>query len=149
MTSNIHASCIALGSAGVLFQGPSGCGKSDLALRLIDEGAVLVSDDYVALSAVNGTTHASPPPTIEGLIEVRGLGLLTVPFVGDVEVSLVVELIDRDNVPRLPDPDDTHIELLAGLHVPLIRLSAYDPSTPAKIRFAIKALHDGSIRTTL
>ena len=149
MTSNIHASCIALGPSGVIFQGPSGCGKSDLALRLIDEGAILVSDDYVALATVDGATHASPPPTIEGLIEVRGLGLLTVPFANDIEVSLVVELIDRDKVPRLPDPDDTHIELLAGLPIPLIRLSAYDPSTPAKIRLAIKALHDGSIRTTL
>jgi HPr kinase/phosphorylase len=149
MAKNIHASCIALGEDGVVFQGPSGCGKSDLALRMIDEGAALVSDDYVSIRADSGETRASPPPTIEGLIEVRGLGLITVSYVSDVRVALVVELIDRADVPRLPDPDDTHIELLPDMPVPLIRLSAYDASTAAKVRLAIRALRDGALRTSL
>ena len=42
---NIHASCVAAGSGGVLILGNSGQGKSDLALRLIDKGARLVADD--------------------------------------------------------------------------------------------------------
>jgi serine kinase of HPr protein (carbohydrate metabolism regulator) len=149
MSNNIHASCIALGEEGVIILGTSGAGKSDLALRLVDEGAGLVSDDYVALEEHGNEVSASPPPTIEGLIEVRGLGLINVPFVQQTIVHLVVELVDRDAVPRLPDPDDTHYELLPGHMVPMIRLSAFDPSTPAKIRLAVRALRDGMVRTSL
>ena len=149
MSNNIHASCIALGEEGVVILGPSGAGKSDLALRLVDEGAGLVSDDYVALEERGNGVSASPPPTIEGLIEVRGLGLITVPFVHQTIVRLVVELVDREAVPRLPDPDDTHHELLPGHMVPMIRLSAFDPSTPAKVRLAVRALRDGMVRTSL
>ena len=149
MSNNIHASCIALGEEGVVILGASGAGKSDLALRLVDEGAGLVSDDYVALEERGNEVGASPPPTIEGLIEVRGLGLINVPFVQQTIVRLVVELVDRDAVPRLPDPDDTHHELLPGHMVPMIRLSAFDPSTPAKVRLAVRALRDGMVRTSL
>lgn len=146
---NIHASCIAIADNGVLLRGPSGCGKSDLALRMIDEGALLVSDDYVAVSAVGRDLQAMPPPTIEGLIEVRGLGLLTVPFIPTVNLRLVVDLVDRSEVPRLPDPNDTHAEILPGLELPLLRLMAFEASTPAKIRLAVRALNDGSLRTSL
>ena len=54
MSETIHASTIAIGGHAVLIEGPSGAGKSDLALRLIDRGAVLVSDDYTVLSASRG-----------------------------------------------------------------------------------------------
>ncbi len=149
MSNNIHASCVALGEDGVVITGPSGAGKSDLTLRLVDEGAGLISDDYVALEAHGDDVLASPPPTIEGLIEVRGLGLINVPFIQQAIVRLVVELVDRDAVPRLPDPDDTHHELMPGHIVPMIRLSAFDPSTPAKVRLAVRALRDGMMRTSL
>jgi HPr kinase/phosphorylase len=149
MSNNIHASCITFDENGVIILGPSGAGKSDLALRLVDEGAGLVADDYVALETFEGNVRASPPPTIEGLIEVRGLGLITVPFKQQATVRLVVELVDRDAVPRLPDPDDTHHELLPGHLVPMIRLSAFDPSTPAKVRLAVRALQGGMLRTSL
>ena len=149
MSKNVHASCIAFEDCGVLIQGPSGSGKSDLALRLVDEGAALVSDDYVALEATGGDVTASPPPNIGGLLEVRGLGLITVPFVPEVRVALVVDLVERADVPRLPDPDDTHAEVLPGINVPMVRLCAHDASTAAKIRLAVRALRDGKVRTTL
>ena len=71
MSDNLHAACVALGDDGVVIVGPSGGGKSDLALRLIDEGAILVSDDYVWVTAVEGSAKASPPPTIELLHPIR------------------------------------------------------------------------------
>ena len=47
----LHATAIAINGAGVLLLGPSGSGKSDLALRLIDRGAVLISDDGVLVDS--------------------------------------------------------------------------------------------------
>jgi serine kinase of HPr protein (carbohydrate metabolism regulator) len=41
----LHATSVAIDGHVVLIQGVSGIGKSDLALRLIDRGAVLISDD--------------------------------------------------------------------------------------------------------
>ena len=44
-SKKMHATSVALEDNGVLIEGPSGSGKSDLALRLIDSGATLISDD--------------------------------------------------------------------------------------------------------
>src|SRR5262249_18332162 len=97
---NIHASCVAMDSAGVLLLGRSGAGKSDLALRLIDDGAVLVADDRVLLSARKGVLRASAPDSIRGLIEIRGLGIVTMPVKNTAAVRLAVQL-GREG-PRLP-----------------------------------------------
>ena len=40
-----HATTVSLAGQGIFITGPSGAGKSDLALRLIDTGAILVADD--------------------------------------------------------------------------------------------------------
>ena len=80
MTVTLHASCVAIRGRGVLLTGPSGAGKSDLALRLIDRGAVLVGDDGVVIEARDGRLHARPGPNIEGQMEVRGLGILALPW---------------------------------------------------------------------
>ena len=75
MDQQVHGTCIAIDGAGVLLRGPSGCGKSDLALRLIDGGAVLVADDRVSLEARAGDLVASAPDALAGLLEVRGVGI--------------------------------------------------------------------------
>ncbi|WP_040850329.1 HPr kinase/phosphorylase, partial [Nitrospirillum viridazoti] len=74
----VHATCVSVGGAGVLLRGASGSGKSDLALRLVDAGALLVADDQVALAADPTATllTATAPERLAGLIEVRGLGIL-------------------------------------------------------------------------
>ena len=48
---NIHATCVAVGPHGVLLLGKSGAGKSDLALRLIDGGAMPLN--YIAASGAS------------------------------------------------------------------------------------------------
>src|SRR3546814_8060220 len=77
-----------LGDWAVLLRGPSGVGKSDLALRLIDRGAVLVSDDQTLLSVAGGRLVAAPPAAIAGRLEARGLGIVDLPHRVGVPVAL-------------------------------------------------------------
>jgi HPr kinase/phosphorylase len=101
--SVIHATCVAIDRAGVLLRGDPGAGKSDLALRLIDEGAVLVADDYCQIGVENGVLIAETPPQIAGKIEVRGYGIVTMPFLSRTAVRLVVDLTASATIPRLPE----------------------------------------------
>ena len=73
-SETLHASTVSIKGRAVLIEGPSGSGKSDLALRLIDRGATLVSDDYTIVRRIDGNLIASAPPNIAGLCEVRGCG---------------------------------------------------------------------------
>ena len=139
MSSQIHATCIALPEGGVLLRGESGAGKSDLALRLIDGGARLVADDRTDLVREGDRLIARAPTTIAGLIEARGVGILRLPparLASEVTVVLIVDLVDAADVERLPDA--TREELL-GVPLQRVALPAFEASTPAKIRLALIA----------
>src|SRR5579883_303036 len=133
----IHGTCVAIDGVGVLLRGPSGSGKSDLAARLIDGGARLVADDQTELRLVAGALRMSPPRTIAGLIELRGIGILPAPSVGSAVLRLVVDLVPPERLERLPEPQ--RCELL-GVSVPLIALAPFEASAPAKLRLALRAL---------
>lgn len=124
---SIHASCVAMRGVGVLIAGPSGSGKSDLALRLIERGAVLVSDDYTLLHAAGGELHATAPATIAGRIEVRGIGIVDRPTVPSAAIALFVEAGTPE---RMPEPST---QLIAGIAIPAYRLALLEASAPAKI----------------
>jgi len=132
-----HATCVEVEGVGVLLRGASGAGKSDLALRLIDGGARLVSDDYVAISAAADKLSASPPDTIAGLIEVRGLGLMATPHVADCPLGLVVDLVAPIEVERLPAPEWVELD---GVSLLRLRVASFEASAGAKIRLAVRAL---------
>jgi len=133
-SETLHMSCVAIDGHGVLIEGPSGAGKSDLALRLIDRGAVLVSDDYTVLTNRDGALHAAPPARIAGLIEVRGLGLITRPFISDCAAALLVSLSDEPE--RLPET--TPVREIAGVAIPVTVLRAADASAPIKVEIALQ-----------
>ncbi len=135
-SENVHASCVAIQGRAVLIGGRSGSGKSDLALRLIDRGALLVSDDYVLVRRIGDRLLATAPDTIQNRIEVRGVGILEFPAAMDVAVGLFVDL----DLPsqRLPEPD-TH-RVIAGLAIPLIGLAALEASAPIKVEAALRLL---------
>jgi hypothetical protein len=137
MSANIHASCVALGKKGVLLLGASGAGKSDLALRLIDEGAVLVADDRTDLFARRGKLFARAPEVLAGLIEVRGLGIVRLRRRKDIPVALVVQL-GRAGA-RLPQRQFyTAPASLRNIDpVPLITMDGREASASAKIRLAL------------
>lgn len=145
-TVNIHASCIAIGRRGILILGDSGAGKSDLALRLIDDGAALVSDDRTELYTSHGILHARAPKTIAGLLEVRGLGIVKLPFVKSVPLGLAVKLGAQTK--RLPDPAfyEPPAPLKATKSLPFIILDGALPGAPARIRLGLAAFSKGLFR---
>ena len=92
---NIHASCVAAGSRGILLLGLSGQGKSDLALRLIDRGARLVADDRCDIWFERDRLWCRPPAELAGKLEVRGLGIVEKAWVAPVPLAIAVRLADR------------------------------------------------------
>lgn len=135
-SETLHASCVAIGTHAVLIEGQSGAGKSDLALRLIDRGAALVSDDYTMLVRSGRVLLATPPATIAGKIEVRGLGIFDMPHVDRIPVALLIELTDE--VERMPF--DLEKRRIAGIDVPVIALNGLHASGPIKVEMALKRL---------
>jgi serine kinase of HPr protein (carbohydrate metabolism regulator) len=133
-SETVHAGAVAIQGRGVLIGGRSGAGKSDLALRLIDRGALLVSDDYTIVRRVAGRALAAAPATILGKMEVRGLGVAEMDTAQDVPVSLFVDL---DHPPeRQPEPGE--VRSLAGVSIPVLRLAGLEASAPLKVEMALK-----------
>ena len=133
MTETVHASTVATGGRAVLLGGPSGSGKSDLALRLIDRGFTLVSDDQTVVMREGDRLIASAPPTIAGKLEVRGLGIVEMETVTDVPVALFVEL--TSDIERLPD--ENRERSILGVELPLISIDARTASAPSKVALAL------------
>ena len=97
----LHASCVAVARRGLLILGPSGSGKSGLALQLMALGADLVADDQTEVRLENAALIARCPPTIHGLIEARGLGILRSAALAETTLALAVDL-GQTETDRLP-----------------------------------------------
>ncbi len=138
----LHAGLIALRRrrdwAGVLIRGPSGSGKSDLALRAIAEGFQLVADDRTLVFLSRGQPFGRAPPTLHGLIEARGLGVLRHIALPVASIVLSVQCKKTpQEVERLPD---ARTESMLGVEVPTLDLWPFEHTAPAKIRRAIEHL---------
>lgn len=132
-SETIHATTVASDGRAVLICGPSGSGKSDLALRLIDRGWQLVSDDQTIVHRAGDGLRASAPATIAGKLEVRGIGIVEMQHVDDVPVHLAVELTSE--IQRLPD--DARERRILGVAVPMISVDAMTASAAAKVVLAL------------
>jgi HPr kinase/phosphorylase len=139
----IRGTCVAVDGRGVLLRGPSGGGKSDLALRLIDRGARLVSDDYTDIEHREGRLFASAPPEISGMLEVRGLGVLRVASEASVGLDVIIDLAATADTPRMPASEQLELH---GVFVPIFRLAPFESSAPAKVRLAIRLATGGIIQ---
>jgi serine kinase of HPr protein (carbohydrate metabolism regulator) len=135
-SETIHASTVASDGRAVLISGPSGSGKSDLALRLLDRGFTLVSDDQTIVRRDGDRLVASAPPTIKGKLEIRGIGIVDMDTVNDVPVALFVELTSE--IMRLPD--DRRERPVLGVNLPLVSVDALTASAPSKVALALDRL---------
>jgi serine kinase of HPr protein (carbohydrate metabolism regulator) len=129
----VHASTVAADGRAVVIMGPSGAGKSDLALRLLDRGFTLVSDDQTLLKRNDDRLVASAPANIAGKLEIRGIGIVDMETVTNIPVALLVDLTSE--IMRLPD-ENRHRPIL-GVSIPLISIDAMTASAPSKVALAL------------
>ncbi|MFN0262321.1 HPr kinase/phosphorylase [Tepidamorphus sp. 3E244] len=141
--ATIHACCVVIATEGVLIRGPSGSGKTALALALIATStdttqARLVSDDRTVLSVCNGVLLATAPPPTAGLVEVRGLGVGQLSALPAARISLVVDFVQPEESPRLPE-DDQAVTSIEGITVPRVLLRAGDSASmqAERVRIAL------------
>jgi HPr kinase/phosphorylase len=130
----LHGTCVRWHERGVLLEGPSGAGKSDLALRLVDNGALLVADDVIMVERRADRLLARPAGLL-GHLEVRGQGIYVVPFVSETALDLAVRLVERPGA-RLPEELK---RCLLDLEVPMVELDPWRASAMARLRLALCA----------
>jgi serine kinase of HPr protein (carbohydrate metabolism regulator) len=143
MIATVHASAVLAGARAVLIRGPSGAGKSRLALEVIAaaaSGAIrfarLVGDDRVHLENAGGRLLVSPAPALAGLIELRGTGILKLPYETSAVVGLVVDLQAPDTE-RLPQTQEIALE---GVTLPRLAVPSGVPVLPGLLaRLTLKS----------
>ena len=135
----LHGTCIDVAGIGVLLRGPAGSGKSDLALRLIDGGARLIADDQVEVEHLDDALVVCAPPAIAGMMEVGGVGLVTVPWQPRGHLGLVVDLVPPEKVERLPATSTISCQ---GVDITRVALTPFEASACAKVRLAARATRE-------
>jgi HPr kinase/phosphorylase len=149
-TLRVHATAVAIATAqgvrAVLLRGRSGSGKSDLALRLIDAGAHLVTDDQSVLSRRGDAIVVTAPARISGLMEVRGIGIMRVEALTEAPVVLIADLVPSEQIDRLPE---RRRETILGLSLPVIAVAPFEASAPAKLRLALHAFTEPGLPVML
>lgn len=75
----VHGVLVDVYGIGVMLIGKSGVGKSETALELVKKGHRLVADDCVEIRQESeGLLMGSPPPLLEHLLEIRGIGIIDI-----------------------------------------------------------------------
>ena len=111
-----HGSSVAFEGRAVMFHGPSGSGKSGLCLELMAFGCTLVADDRVKISQYGSDLMLSAPAQIAGMIEARGLGVLSAVSAATARLVLAVDLgaVETERMPHLRPID------VMGISIPQI-----------------------------
>ena len=112
----MHATCVDINGSGVLIVGRSGSGKSSLAINLIALGSTLVADDQCEIVKKNNKLSVFKPTSLPTSIEIRGVGLVSVPMAVETSLDWVVNM-DEAETQRMPDLQFTEID---GYRIPTI-----------------------------
>ena len=75
---SVHGELLMIYGVGVLICGESGMGKSEIALELIRRGHQLIADDRVDCSRIHNRIVGRPPQLLEGMLELRGVGVINI-----------------------------------------------------------------------
>jgi serine kinase of HPr protein (carbohydrate metabolism regulator) len=136
IVKQFHSTSVVIEDLGVLIKGKSGIGKSDLALRLIDSGATLISDDLTICKKIDDYLYLYPHSETKGLLEVREIGIMTVPYVENVKLTLVVELVEEkfERIPRIMSCN------ILGVKFPKIKIFGKSSSAVAKIKIKLNQI---------
>ncbi|MND37701.1 HPr kinase/phosphorylase [compost metagenome] len=134
MTRNVHGTAIVVGERGLIFLGPSGIGKSMMAFtcltiaRRAGAFSALISDDQVFLDHKDDRIVATCPPSITGLMELRGSGIVKMDNVASAPLDLAVQLVSVAGTERLP-PENEYWQIGDFDRLPLVRIAntATDP----------------------
>lgn len=135
-TKQFHSTSVVIEDLGILIKGQSGIGKSDLALRLIDSGATLISDDVTICKKIGDYLYLFSHSDTRGLLEVREIGIMTVPYVENIKLTLVVELVEEklERIPRMMSCN------ILGVKFPKIKIFGKSSSAVAKIKIKLNQL---------
>jgi len=125
---------VAIAGRAVLIDGAPGSGKSSLAFALIDRGAILIGDDGVALAAADGRLLVSPAPTIRGLLEIRNVGLVRMPFAIGIPAALLLRL--AEDAPRYVEAPAC--ETIGGVALPMLALWPASPVLALRAEAALR-----------
>jgi len=130
----IHSTAISLNGDGILIKGPSGSGKTDLALRLIESGGKLISDDQVIIKKKAKRLFLSSPKKLNGLMQLSGIGIVKADSVQNIPLELVVKLQPYKNLDPFPINKE---EIIKDLSIPALNLYSFAVSATAKIKVAL------------
>ena len=130
----IHSTAISLNGDGILIKGPSGSGKTDLALRLIESGGKLISDDQVIIKRKAKRLFLSSPKKLNGLMQLSGIGIVRADYVQNIPLELVVKLQPYKSLDPFPINKE---EIIKDLSIPALSLYSFAVSATAKIKVAL------------
>lgn len=128
-SSSLHGTLMNVYGSGVLIMGDSGVGKSELALELIRRDHVLIADDRVVTYNMHNTIVGKSPEILEGVLEVRGIGIINVmqmfgasSIMESIPIDVVIYLEQWDGkkeYERLGEVNQSYMNIL-GIDIPKI-----------------------------
>ena len=139
VSKRIHGSSVAVEDNGILIIGHSGSGKSDLALRLIDSGGTLISDDQTLCLKKQNEIFLFSIEAIYGLLEIRNMGIIKVPYVENVKMKIIVSLVQKKTELLY----QKNKKRLLGLNFPHLELEPNEISAVAKIKLKLNERFSG------
>lgn len=99
MRHAVHGALLEVHGTGTALIGPSGVGKSECAVELLRRGHRIAADDVIELArSDDGALIGRSPERIRHYMEIRGLGIFSVPELfgpDSVAVELRVDLVCR------------------------------------------------------